>query len=168
MLQVITPATTRGKVFKFHTIAYILDWGKRLETLKFEEITMKDERKLAYYFKRYSASLQNVTYKKFGKFFHDNSFTPSQLIYLCPLCLRNKIGVVSEYLHYDEDFSLYHFPPAIIGGKNTILVCKSCNEQAGLAFDFSLKEWLNVQSFNKQIPNSKLPIKLKLENAKGN
>ena len=36
-----------------------------------------------------------------------------------------------------------------------------------LTSDYSLNEWLSLQSFNKHIPDSKVPIKLQLQDTKG-
>lgn len=128
---------------------------------------MKDVKKLAYYFKKYSLSLQKVSFERLGNFYHDNFRRPSDFIYLCPLCLKNKIGMVGDYLHYDEEFTLDHFPPTSVGGKDTVLVCKTCNDKAGLEFDYSLKEWLNEQSFIKRVPNAKLPVKIQPQDLTG-
>lgn len=75
--------------------------------------------------------------------------------------------MIGEYLHYDEDFTLDHFPPSSVGGKDTVLVCKTCNSTTGEEFDFSLKRWLQTQSFNKKVPNSRIPVKLELQDTKG-
>lgn len=132
-----------------------------------QSISVQDEKKLAYYFSKYARSLQNVVFERTGRFFHHNNLTPVDLVYLCPLCLKNKIGVIGEYVHYDDEFTLDHFPPKSVGGKNTVLVCKTCNSTTGDEFDFSLKRWLQTQCFNKKIPNSRIPVKLELQDTKG-
>lgn len=129
---------------------------------------MKEERKLAYYFGKYSVSLQRVSFERLNNFYHDNNRKLVDFVYLCPLCLKNKIAILDDnWLRYEEEFTLDHFPPSSVGGKDTILVCKSCNEKAGKDFDFSLKEWINFQSFDKGIPNSQVPVELILQDTKG-
>lgn len=127
---------------------------------------MKFEKRLVYHIKKYSLSLQNVSIQRLGNFYHSNGVR-NDLAYLCPLCLKNKIAVNGMDIRADDDFTLDHFPPASVSGKNTILVCKTCNDKAGLDFDYSLKEWLNEQSFIKRVPNAKLPVKIQPQDLKG-
>jgi hypothetical protein len=77
---------------------------------------VRDGKKLAYYFGRDSPSLQKITFAQTGRFFHDGDGKPVKGIYLCPLCLKNKIGMVGEHLHFDEEFTLDHYPPKSVGG----------------------------------------------------
>lgn len=128
---------------------------------------MKGER-LAYYFKKYTQSLQVVSFKRLGNYYQDNSRQPCELVYLCPICIKNKIGVIGQDLHADDDFTLDHFPPESVGGKDTVLVCKFCNSKAGIEYDHCLKSWVNMQSFIGKVAGSKVPITLKLEDTPGN
>ena len=127
---------------------------------------MKDLKKIAHYLK-YTNSLQNVSFRRFDKFYHDNEGKPVDLIYLCPLCVKNKTGLHNNWFREDDIFTLDHYPPSSVGGKNTIMVCKDCNDNAGKDFDYALKDWIKVQCFNKKIPDSKIPIELKIKDVKG-
>jgi hypothetical protein len=128
---------------------------------------MQDGKKLAYYFKRYSKSLQTVVYQRTGNYFYGKGGKPVPLVYLCPLCLRNTISYDGEDLRYKEEFTLDHFPPESVGGKDTVLVCKACNSTSGDDFDYSLKQWIHDQSAANWTPNARVPVKLELEGAKG-
>lgn len=125
------------------------------------------EETLLYYFRHFSRSLQTVTFQRTGHFYHKNDGTPADAIYLCPLCLNEKVGLVGSMLHGNLDFTLDHFPPKSVGGKRTVLVCKKCNDESGKNFDYSLKDWILDQSAVHWTPGTKIPIRLRLENTKG-
>lgn len=129
---------------------------------------MKDERKLFSYFQKYSRSLQNVVFERTGNYFHDNLKQPIQFVYMCPLCVKNKIAALNGYLHLDEEFNEDHFPPNSVGGKRKVMVCQKCNAVAGSEFDYTLKEWLRDKSATQWIKGTKIPVRLALENVKGN
>lgn len=129
---------------------------------------MKDIFKLAYYFKNYSQSLQKVTYNRTGKYFHDGQHNPVELVYLCPLCLKKKIAVIGDYQYLDGEFSLDHFPPACVGGKETILVCEGCNSTSGAAFEHALKDFVHEVSATTWVPGTKVPVTLNVEDVVGN
>lgn len=128
---------------------------------------MMDEKRLIYYLTKYAGSLQNVVYRRTGNYFHDGQRKPVDFVYLCPICLANKIAIVNEWIHYEEEFTLDHFPPQSVGGQNTTFVCGSCNSRAGSEFDYALKEWLEAQSFINGTKNAEVPIKVALEGVKG-
>lgn len=129
---------------------------------------MNDIRKLAYYFKNYSRSLQTVVHTKTGNFFHDHQNIPVQLVYLCPLCLKNKIAILHENQHLDCEFTLDHFPPFSIGGKDTVLVCKDCNYIAGLNFEYELKNFVREIAATQWILGTKIPVSVNVEDVQGN
>lgn len=133
-----------------------------------EYISEKDERKLAYYFERYSMGLHFAVKERLGKFFHDNAGQQVAPVYICPLCLHNKISVLENVIRSDDEFDLDHFPPKSVGGTATVLVCKNCNSNAGSNIDYSVKDWLQLQAFGAKVPNSKISAKIKLNEVKGN
>jgi hypothetical protein len=107
---------------------------------------MQDGKKLAYYFQKYSLSLQTVVYQRTGNYFYGKGRRPVSFVYLYPLCLKHVISYDGEDLRFKEAFTLDHFPPESVGGKATVLVCNKCNSTAGADFEYSLKEWLRDQS----------------------
>lgn len=50
--------------------------------------------------------------------------------------------------------TLEHCPPAELGGKPQILLCKECNNKTGHNVDIKLMEFLNVKPFNEKQPNA--------------
>ncbi len=56
---------------------------------------MRDET-LIHYFKRFSRSLHHVTYQRTGHFYHKNDLTRVEAVYVCPLCLTQKVGLVEQ------------------------------------------------------------------------
>src|SRR5688572_19645656 len=128
---------------------------------------MQDGKKLAYYFQKYSLSLQTVVYQRTGNYFYGKDREPVSFVYLCPLCLQNTISFDGDDLRFKEAFTQDHFPPECVGGKQTVLVCNVCNSNAGTDFESTLKDWLHDISAAKWTPQSKVPIKLELQNTKG-
>jgi hypothetical protein len=133
-----------------------------------EYLSEKDERKLAYFFKRYSPGLHAAVKERLNKMFHDNAGNHVPLVYMCPLCLKNKISVFEETTRSDDEFDVDHFPPKSAGGTESVFVCKTCNSSAGHEFDYSIKLWLKYQGFAAGVPNTKIPATVKLEDVKGN
>jgi hypothetical protein len=80
-------------------------------------------------------------------------------LYVCPLCLENRMGVHQNTLHWVGKFNKDHYPPQNVGGKKTILVCESCNSKAGMDYDYILEEWLHWQAFQARVPNATLPMR---------
>jgi len=111
--------------------------------------------------------LQKITFEQTSRFFHDGDGKPVKGIYLCPLCLKNKIGMVGENLHFDEEFTLDHYPPKSVGGKETVLVCKVCNDGAGADFDYAAKEWMTMRGFNEGVKGVSVPATLSFFGTQG-
>lgn len=88
-------------------------------------------------------------------------------IYLCPLCLNEYILYKDDVWSCSTEFTLDHFPPKNIGGTNTILTCKNCNNSAGSSYEPVMEEWLGMLNFNKRIPNTELKTTAKLSDKKG-
>lgn len=126
-----------------------------------------NDNKLIYYLSRFSKSAQVVTFKKTGHYYHDRYGRLVDLIYVCPLCLKNRIAILNGYLRQDKEFTHDHYPPESAGGSEKIMVCKDCNNNAGIEYDYSIKEWLQAMSFDKGILDSELPVKIKFEDTKG-
>lgn len=90
------------------------------------------------------------------------------LAYLCPLCVKNCI-------YYDDQvklvtttpFSLDHYPAKNSGGGKTMLVCKSCNSEAGHDYDHALKKHVSFLSFSNRIPNSKIASTTSIKDVSG-
>lgn len=132
-----------------------------------EYITEAEEKKLGYYFGRYSHSLQKVVFARTGNYFHTNDKTPVEFVYLCLLCLKGSVVLDKGIYKFFEEFTDDHFPPKSVGGTNTILVCKPCNDKAGYEYDHALQLWLQFQSFGHGKENASIPVSLELENTKG-
>jgi len=103
------------------------------------------------YFKKYYLKL----------FLNEGDLIPIHKAYLCPLCITNFIIALYEEKSFQatSDFDLDHYPQKSIGGKNTILVCKSCNNQAGHKFEFALKKHLELSSFAEKGISHKVDVK---------
>ena len=84
--------------------------------------------------------------------------------YLCPLCLKTGI-ICSESIGtgFFKQFSDDHFPPKSVGGTLELLVCKECNDHAGYAFDYVLKDRLSELSFEKRIPQAILAARSQIK-----
>jgi hypothetical protein len=130
-------------------------------------ISEKDEKQLAYFFSKYSPGLHAAVKERLNKFFHDNSGKQVPLVYLCPLCLHNKILADGTYIRSDDEFDIDHYPPKSAGGTNSVLVCKSCNSKAGHDYDYTIKKWLHSQAFLAGKSNSVISATVTLENVKG-
>lgn len=99
-------------------------------------------------------------------FLNDGDLIPIHKAYLCPLCISNFILILREEreVKATSDFDLDHYPQKSIGGNNTILVCKSCNNQAGHNFEFALKKHLELSSFGEKGSSHKVDIKSSIPN----
>ena len=105
----------------------------------------------------YFPSLANYPEQYIHLFFIDPSNPPEHIVYLCPLCLKNGIVVAKgNGVGMHTEFSYDHYPPESVGKQATMLVCKKCNNDAGMNYDFSLKEKIHNMAFNNRIPTAKL------------
>lgn len=120
--------------------------------------------KLAHHFARFGRSLKNYPDQYLPIFFRDPSVAVEHIGYLCPLCLKTGI-ICSESLGtgFFKPFSEDHFPPKSVGGTLELLVCKDCNDHAGHAFDYVLKDRLSELSFEKRIPNAILGARSQID-----
>jgi hypothetical protein len=133
-----------------------------------KDVSEKELKRVVSHCQRYSQSLQYVTYERRGVFFHDNDNNPVNLIYLCPICLMNKVGILSaEDYRSDDEFTIDHFPPCSVGGKQAVLVCKTCNSKAGADYDYSLKDWLQEQAFVNAVPGNQFPVSMEFDGVQG-
>jgi hypothetical protein len=83
--------------------------------------------------------------------------------------LKNGIIVEKDIgVGMHNEFSLDHYPPESVGGFQTILVCKKCNNEAGKLYDFSLKEKIKNMAFNDKVPSASLKSKSKITDVVGN
>jgi hypothetical protein len=89
------------------------------------------------------------------------------LAYLCPLCLQNFLYYENETLHYSSSFSLDHFPPQNIEGKNEILVCKACNNKAGHDYENSFWEQVLLEAFSRNVPSITIKGKSEVDKVRG-
>ena len=128
------------------------------------------------HFKKYFAqSLQHfpsLYVKNFMPDVKDGDKLPNHLFYLCPLCASNFImvlkteqadGTFEESVKLTSDFSLDHYPPESAGGKNKVLVCKTCNNTAGHAYDLEVKKHIQHVSLGKEGVSTKVDIKHNIE-----
>ena len=100
-----------------------------------------------------SISKFSAKYKK--QIFKENTDTPQHVIYFCPLCLKNHIIALESGIYFSSKFSLDHYPPQNVGGKNTILTCKTCNNNAG-TYEVELEKKMDFEAFKNNNPNSKI------------
>jgi len=84
-------------------------------------------------------------------------------MYLCPLCLKSVLLIANGNLYATGQFSEDHYPPESVGGCQTVLVCKACNDKAGHEYEYILKEELNSRSYNKGISNAKLKVRAQIK-----
>lgn len=117
---------------------------------------------------RYTRSLQYVLHARTGKHFHDNTNNPLQHVYLCPICLVSKVAILSvDDLRADDEFTIDHFPPKSVNGKGKIMVCKTCNNNAGKDYDYTIKDWIQEQAFVHGIEGAKMPVSLQITDGGG-
>ncbi len=133
-----------------------------------KDVSEKELKRVVSHCQRYSQSLQYVSYERRGVFFHDNDNKPVHLVYLCPICLINKVGILSpEEFRSDDEFTIDHFPPSSVGGKQAVLVCKTCNSKAGADYDYSVKDWIQEQAFVNAVPGSQFPVSMEFDGIQG-
>jgi hypothetical protein len=88
---------------------------------------------------------------------------PKHVAYLCPLCLEQVIMFVESPLQkVTTEFTEDHYPPKCVGGKEVVLVCRTCNSKAGHEYDFTLLEHMRHLSFQKKIPGSAIKTKTEI------
>jgi hypothetical protein len=118
---------------------------------------------------RYFPSLKANREKYSRIFFSNTKIVPDHYAYICPICVNTGLAFLKEYyLDTKADFTLDHFPPESVGGKQTLLVCKKCNNEAGGGFEGALKQKIEDISFNNLIGLSKRKMKTKISAVKGN
>lgn len=112
------------------------------------------------HFRDYFPSLKNYPESYLPLFNYTSDSAPAHLAYLCPLCLNKGILVTEENgLCMHSEFSPDHFPPRCVGGFESLLVCTSCNSEAGKNYDFSLKQKIKDIAFAKRIPAASMVSK---------
>lgn len=116
---------------------------------------------------KFHGSLAQYPSVYFPLVFRPMSIVPAHLVYLCPLCLKEFLCHTDSRVRYSTSFSLDHFPPQNVGGVQKILVCKKCNNTAGLSFESVLVDLLNQQQYNRRIPNIEVRTKSVLSEIKG-
>lgn len=89
-------------------------------------------------------------------------------IYICPLCLQNFYYLINDEYFETTTFSDDHYPPSGVGGEQTILVCKPCNDTYGRKMDYVLKKYLKSQSFLHKNTNAFYPLKFSYKGIPGN
>lgn len=132
------------------------------------ETSIKQETLKAYLF-TYFKSLSKFPDRYLSLFFTDPSNPPEHFAYVCPLCLKNGIIVersIGVGMH--DEFSLDHYPPESVGGFQTMLICKKCNNEAGNLYEFSLKEKIHNMAFNNKVPKASLISNSKISDVIGN
>ncbi|WP_316763653.1 HNH endonuclease [Pedobacter aquatilis] len=118
---------------------------------------------------RYFPSLNANKEKYLSIFFQSHETVPDHFAYICPICVNTGVAFLEEYyLDTNADLTLDHFPPESVGGKQTLLVCKKCNNEAGGGFEGALKQKIEDISFNNLIGSSKRKMKTKISAVKGN
>ncbi|MDB5198067.1 MAG: hypothetical protein JWO92_30 [Chitinophagaceae bacterium] len=92
---------------------------------------------------------------------------PKHLAYVCPLCLKSIFYTENIVRHFTDNFSLDHFPPKNVGGKQKMMICKKCNNTAGYSYENSLKDRVIREAYNRKINNIEVSAKTNIENVKG-
>jgi hypothetical protein len=59
------------------------------------------------------------------------SFVSTQMVYVCPLCVRQYLVYLPDGIYGSAEFSEDHLPPQSVGGQFKVLTCKKCNNDAG-------------------------------------
>jgi hypothetical protein len=91
------------------------------------------------------------------------------IAYLCPICLKNGFISTTEIgIEWTSEFSSDHYPPANVGGKHEVLVCKKCNNDAGGQYENELVKQMAIRSHNKEIPGATLDVRSTISSIKGN
>ena len=67
----------------------------------------------------------------------------------------------------DATFSEDHFPPKSVGGLQTLLVCKPCNDYYGSKMDHALKDYLKFKAFLNKKDNASYPLKFSYKGIPG-
>lgn len=117
---------------------------------------------------RFSVGLYAFNEHYLSLIFKDPSSVPKHAAYVCPLCTENFIVIgPSGETGWSSEFSLDHFPPESVGGFQTALVCKQCNNSAGRDYDFSLKQKMDRMSFDNKIAKSKINMKSAISDVTG-
>jgi hypothetical protein len=88
-------------------------------------------------------------------------------VYICPLCCNEYILYQNGVWSCSKEFTLDHYPPQNIQGKETILTCCDCNNKAGFSYEPVLEEWFKMNAFNNRIPNSSIKTKNEVEDMHG-
>lgn len=112
-------------------------------------------------------SLQSFPEFYLPVFFEKVEFLPEHIAYICPLCLKNGMLFFKEGNFINSDFNIDHYPPQSVGGRDFVLVCKDCNNNAGTSYDHSLKEKAAFLAFSKGKPGSEMSILTEISNLKG-
>lgn len=132
-----------------------------------EEISVSIE-VLRAHFVKYTFSLRPYADQYLPLFGLDPVESPIHVAYLCPLCLKNGIVMIyNQGVIVPEDLTLDHFPPKSVGGQFSVMVCKKCNNDAGSAYDFALKEKIQNLAFNNKVPDATLISKSQMTNVTG-
>ncbi|MES2418551.1 MAG: HNH endonuclease [Bacteroidota bacterium] len=117
---------------------------------------------------RFSPSLQPYRSKYLGMFFNGTEKTMDHWPYICPMCISSGLLLLEDhYRDTGSEFTLDHFPPQSVGGKQTILVCKSCNNKAGLNFEGALKQKMEDISFDNMVGSSERKMHTKISAVDG-
>lgn len=121
---------------------------------------------LQHFSKYFDTSLKFFPQKYLKFFLNDGDIIPNHVAYLCPLCVSNFLAVLQEEkkIITSSDFCLDHYPQKSVGGNTTILVCKSCNNEAGHTYEFALKKHLHLSSFGQQGLSHKVIVKSSIPN----
>ena len=111
-----------------------------------EEIILK-------HFGYFEQSISKFSEKYKKQIFKENTDTSQHVIYFCPLCLKNHIIALESGIYFSSEFSLDHYPPQNVGGKDTILTCKTCNNNAG-TYEVELEKKMDYEALKNNFPNS--------------
>ena len=110
-------------------------------------------------FKLYSENLKGIKESNIIK------INNNTVEYVCPLCIGT--FTISDLESKSQNpLTEEHNPPEKLGGKVTLLTCKSCNSKCGSDLDAHLLNYLLENEFNKFYPNTKTTVEYKVEDLK--
>ena len=118
---------------------------------------------------KYSRSLSPYAENYLPLFFATMENIPVHYAYVCPICIEQ--GVIT----YTDEFvqrtatvlTLDHFPPESVGGFETVLVCSTCNNNAGSGYEYALTEKVAEMAFNSSTVFAVAKVKTQISNLQG-
>ena len=84
-------------------------------------------------------------------------------LYLCPLCYCPFLFQQIDHTDSGNFLTLEHNPLLSMGGKASILTCKTCNNKSGAEKDALVRDLIDLESFLTEKNSREFPVKLKID-----